>query len=65
MFSGNGQINYVALRILNENCSTLASVTFIQLLICLFPKNTKHIEFFLGGVLLSVRKTYLPMGVDT
>ena len=63
--------DYVALRILNENCNTLASDKRPSLLKRLFQKNTnrtrKGIEFFCnwGGLLSSVRKTYLSMGDDT
>ena len=67
MLPGNGKINYVALAILNENFNTLASdkrpslsfsyqnVYFKTMQI----ETAKGIEFFLGGVLYSVRKTYL------
>ena len=47
MSPGDGKINYVALRILNENCSTLASdkrPSFIHLLKSLFQKNINRIS---------------------
>ena len=63
MLPGNGKKNYVALRILSENCSTLASDKRPSLLFSyenvyfqrIQIEPAKGIEFFSVGVLLSVK----------
>ena len=70
MLPGNGKITYFALRILNEHCSTLASDKRPSLLFShqnvyfkrIQIEPAKGIDFFLGGVLLRVRKIYLTDG---